>query len=82
MPSDNKDWTPEQTVGENVRRFRALANLTQEQLAFRSDKHRTYIGAIERGERNITIRALFEIADALGVDSRKLLTPPGEFDYP
>ncbi len=47
--------------------------LSQEELAFKSGLHRTYIGAVERGERNITIKSLELIADALNVNLTTLL---------
>lgn len=53
--------------GTNIRRLRMSQNLSQEALAFKADLHRTYIGAVERGERNITLINAEKIARALGV---------------
>ena len=53
------------TFGLKVRYFRKLKSLTQEELASMSDLHRTYIGSIERGERNITLLNADRIAHAL-----------------
>ena len=61
------------TVAANIRRFRQNINLSQEALADKCGLHRTYIGAIERGERNITINTLARGADALGVQAVDLL---------
>lgn len=47
--------------------------LSQEELAYKCELHRTYIGAIERGERNITLSSLELIASALNVDIPTLL---------
>lgn len=56
-----------QEVGARVRRARMSAGLSQEELAHRSELHRNYIGGIERGERNVGVLALIEIARALRV---------------
>lgn len=50
-----------------MRRARMSAGLSQEELAHRSELHRNYIGGIERGERNVGVLALIEIARALRV---------------
>lgn len=47
--------------------------MSQEQLASKANLHRTYIGAIERAERNITLASLQQIADALNEDPVSLL---------
>jgi transcriptional regulator with XRE-family HTH domain len=48
-----------------VREFRERLGLSQDELAHRAGLHRTYIGAIERNERNITLRTLARLAAAL-----------------
>lgn len=53
--------------GENVRKYRRLLNISQEELAFKADLHRTYIGMIERAEKNITLVNIEKIANALEV---------------
>jgi transcriptional regulator with XRE-family HTH domain len=63
-------------ISENVRRLRKGKGLSQEALAEVCGYHRTYIGGIERGERNITITTLEALAGALGVDPRQLLDRP------
>ncbi|CBS87239.1 helix-turn-helix domain-containing protein [Azospirillum lipoferum] len=60
-------------VGLNVQRIRRTRGWSQEQLAFESGLHRTYISGIERGARNPTITVLKELADALGVPASVLL---------
>ena len=52
-------------VGQNIRKYRKLSGLSQEKLAEKCGLHRTYIGGIERGERNITLASLQVIATAL-----------------
>jgi len=60
-------------VGRNVRALRKERGLSQEELAFESGLHRTYISGLERGVRNPTILVLDEIAAALKVSPDKLL---------
>ena len=52
--------------GNNIRRLRLAQGLSQEAVAERANLHRTYIGAVERGERNITLVNAHRIAGALG----------------
>ncbi|MEK6724055.1 helix-turn-helix domain-containing protein [Sphingobium sp.] len=59
---------------KNLRDQRLRMNLTQESLADACDLHRTYIGAIERGERNISLRNLQKIADVLQIKAADLIT--------
>ncbi len=60
-------------VGNNLRRLRQDRGLSQEELAFESGLHRTYISGVERGVRNPTVLVLEEIATALDVPAAKLL---------
>lgn len=59
--------------GQKMQKVRQSADITQEELAARLGMHRTYIGLIERGERNPTIRTLYKIAKALKVTAGELL---------
>jgi len=59
-------------VGKRIRDIRKTKNLSQEQLGEKSGFHFTYIGGLERGERNISISNLAKIADALEVNIRDL----------
>jgi transcriptional regulator with XRE-family HTH domain len=54
-------------LGQNVRRIRESKGFSQEILAERSGFHRTYIGGIERGERNPSLKSIVAIATALEV---------------
>ena len=63
--------------GERVRQLRKARGWSQEKLAERTNRHWTYIGGVERGERNPTLRVIADIAKALGVPIRELL-PEGE----
>lgn len=60
-------------VAENVRARRLSLGLSQERLAHNCGLHRTYIGAVERAERNITISSLERIARALSIPASALL---------
>jgi transcriptional regulator with XRE-family HTH domain len=55
------------SFGDKVRAFRKEKGISQEELAFRSDLHRTYIGMIERAEKNITLKNIEKIANALEI---------------
>jgi len=59
--------------GERVRELRIQRELSQEQLAFKADLHRTYIGMIERAEKNITLINIEKIASALEVPIHEIL---------
>lgn len=62
-------------VGERVRLFRLQRGLTQEQLAELADLHNTYIGQIERGEKNLSIVSLDKILGALNVSYAAFFEP-------
>lgn len=61
-------------LAANLRRLRALRGLSQEELAHKAGIHRTYVGSVERAERNISIDNICRLAWALGVDVRELVT--------
>ena len=65
-----------QMVASNIRRFREALEISQEGLAEVSGLHRTYIGSVERGERNITLSTLEVLAEALQVEVTELISPP------
>ena len=59
--------------GKSIRKFRISAGLSQEKLAELADIHRTYVGDVERGERNISLINMAKIAVALGVTLSELV---------
>jgi transcriptional regulator with XRE-family HTH domain len=63
----------QEKVGKKVREIRKQKGLSQEELAFRSGLHRTYISDIERGDRNVSLKNIEKIARALGVKPSELL---------
>lgn len=66
-----------ETLAENIKSFRRERGISQEALADMCSLHRTYVGSVERRERNVTIASLAVLADALGVSVPELLTPSG-----
>ena len=53
--------------GQRVRYLRKLIKLSQEELSFRSGLHRNYISDVENGKRNVALKAIYQIANGLGV---------------
>jgi transcriptional regulator with XRE-family HTH domain len=66
----------QRTVGRNLRAYREARGLSQEAFADVVGVHRTYMGGLERGERNLTLRSLERIAAAIGVEPLRLLAKP------
>lgn len=62
-------------LAANVRAHRARLGLSQEAFADTCGLHRTYVGAVERAERNVTLTTLETLAAALGISVPQLLTP-------
>lgn len=58
--------------GLRVRYFRKRLKLSQEELANKAELHRTYVGAVERGERNISLLNILRLADTLQVTVKDL----------
>ena len=56
-------------VSENIRYFRTVNNLSQEELANLAELDRTYISGVERGVRNLTINSLEKIIQALNISN-------------
>ena len=68
------------TLAENVRSYRKEHGISQEDLADICELHRTYIGSVEREERNVSLSTLEVLAKALRVSIPELLTPRAEHD--
>ena len=60
-------------LAKNLRRLRSKTGLSQEGLADKAGLHRTFVGAVERAERNISIDNIAKLAKALGVTAAALL---------
>lgn len=69
-----KDINPKIAFGHAVRHLRVSKKLSQEELADRAGIHRTYIGDVERGTRNVAIVNMTRIAIALGVPLSRLIS--------
>lgn len=65
----------QRTVGERLRAYRVARGLSQEAFADLLGVHRTYMGGVERGERNLTLKSLERIAARIDVDPLALLDP-------
>lgn len=64
----------QRAVGRNLRAYRQARGLSQEAFADLLGVHRTYMGGVERGERNLTLKSVERIAGKLDVDALSLLT--------
>ena len=85
MSNENHAGVPEDlriTFGNRVRALRHRLGISQEELAARSGLHRTYVGGIERGERNPSLVNIGRIADALKVRPLDLFESPNESKKP
>lgn len=67
------------TLGQRIKRYRNRLGISQEALADRADLHWTFVGQVERGQRNLSLHNLLKIAAGLDIDPAKLvqgLKPP------
>jgi transcriptional regulator with XRE-family HTH domain len=69
--------TIQKQFGERIKDLRLAKGLSQEELAFRAGMHRTYLGGIERGERNPSLKNIEAIARALNVALPELFSLRG-----
>jgi transcriptional regulator with XRE-family HTH domain len=65
----------QQTVGENLRAYRRARGINQEDFADVLGLHRTYLGDIERGTRNLSLKKVEQFAALLDIEPLSLLTP-------
>ena len=63
----------QKTVGRNLRAYRLERGLSQEAFADQLGVHRTYMGGVERGERNLALKSLERMAEQIGVEVLTLL---------
>lgn len=63
-------------VGRNLRAYRLARGLSQEAFAEVVGVHRTYMGGLERGERNLTLKSVEKIAERIDVDPLSLMAEP------
>ena len=78
MPASITTSKARLVFAKNIRKFRKRKDLSQEDLADLAGLHRTYVGSVERGERNISIDNIERLAGALEVNIRDLLTDDDE----
>lgn len=71
--ADHSEGLLQRRLGDQVRRIRLQRDLSQEAFADTLGFHRTYIGGLERGERNLSLKAVERLAEQLGVDPLSLL---------
>jgi transcriptional regulator with XRE-family HTH domain len=62
----------QEKFGHRIRKLREDKKTSQEEMAYKAGVHRTYLGGIERGERNPSLKNIAAIAKALGVDLSEL----------
>lgn len=66
------------TIGQRIRHYRTKLGWSQEKLAEYAGCHETYIGQVERGEKNATLESIEKIAAALGIPLSRLFEKLGE----
>lgn len=65
----------QQIVGDNIRHIRQKKKLSQEALALEANMSRSYVGEVERAEKNISVDCLVKLAEALEVEPKALVLP-------
>lgn len=65
----------QRALGENLRAYRERKGISQEAFAQTLEIHRTYLGGIERGERNLTLKVVERLAARVKLDPLELLSP-------
>lgn len=70
----------QQALGASLRSYRAELGLSQEAFADVLGVHRTYVGAIERGEKNLSLRSVERLAQRLDADPLALLKAPPNWE--
>jgi transcriptional regulator with XRE-family HTH domain len=72
-PHNRQKMPKRKAFGLKVRMRRFEIGITQEELAEKADLHPTYLGSVERGERNIALESIIAIAKALGCSPKELM---------
>lgn len=67
-------------IGQRIRNYRTQKNLSQEKLAEAAGCHPTYIGQVERGEKNATLESIEKIASALNISLSQLFEKLGDVE--
>jgi transcriptional regulator with XRE-family HTH domain len=70
--AEDHDARTQERFGSRIRELRKQKGLSQESLALACNLDRTYVGSVERGERNVSLLNIHKLARALGVDVREL----------
>jgi len=73
----DKRLAAEKRIGIAIRGARLQKEWSQEQFAFECGLHRTYVGAVERGEKNLTLKNLVRMAKALDTSASELMAAAG-----
>lgn len=72
MRTNQETFKAKVRFGKKLRSLRKKVGISQEELGFRAGIHRTYVGAIERGEQNVSIENVYKLAKALKVSEKEL----------
>ncbi|MHA7497151.1 helix-turn-helix domain-containing protein [Xanthomonas euvesicatoria] len=79
MPEKSMPTDPRVLFGLRLAEVRKTKGLSQERLALESGLARSYLGGVERGQRNIALLNIYRLAEALGVHPTLLLEPPSAY---
>ncbi|MFZ6681945.1 helix-turn-helix domain-containing protein [Undibacterium sp. Tian12W] len=75
MKKSKTQLSMREVFGQNLRRARRLKDISQEELALRSELSRTYVSEVERGIRNVSIDNMDILSQALGIPLSELVNP-------
>ncbi|PTX91014.1 helix-turn-helix transcriptional regulator [Opitutus sp. ER46] len=73
-PSKTNETELKRLFGATIRRYRQRLDLSQEELAWRADMHRTYLADVERGARNLSLSSISRIVGGIGVSLSAFFT--------
>lgn len=72
-PVTSKQLAQRKAFGVRLREERLKRSITQEQLAHRAELDRSYVGQVERGERNVSLDNIYRLANALSIEADSLV---------